>query len=77
NGGAANAVTVPVVAATVVLGVSGVLRAAGTAFGTAATEGGILAVSTAVAALLLLPVLAAVRRGRASSPPPSPAPARA
>jgi hypothetical protein len=57
----------PVVAATLVLGVSGVLRAAATASGTKTTEMQILAVSAVMAAVLLLPVLAAVRRGRAGT----------
>lgn len=77
NGAAANALMGPVVAATLVLGVSGVLRAGATALGTAATEAQILVVSTAVAAVLLLPLLAAVRRGRAGAAPVSPSPARA
>ena len=64
NGALGNAVTGAVVAVTIVLGVSGVLRAAATAFGTTATEGRILAVSTAVGLLLLVPVLTGVRRAR-------------
>ena len=77
NGPAANAVTGLVVAATIVLGVSGVLRAAAGVIDLEATEQRILLVSALVSAVLLLPVLAAVRRGRASAAPAPAAPARA
>jgi manganese transport protein len=77
NGPAANAVTGLVVAATIVLGVSGVLRAAASVIDLEATEQRILLVSALVSAVLLLPVLAAVRRGRVSAAPVPAAPARA
>ena len=74
NGPVSNAVMGLVVAATIVLGVSGVLRAGATALGTAATEGQILLTATVAGVILFLPVLAGVRRGRGH---PSPAPALA
>ncbi len=77
NGAASNVAMGPVVAATLVLGVSGVLRAAATASGTKTTEMQILAVSAVMAAVLLLPVLAAVRRGRAGTVNLAPRPAGA
>lgn len=68
NGTVANLLMGPVVAATLVLGVSGVIRAGAQAIGATATEGQILATSAVIGALLLLPVLAAVRRGRRGTP---------
>jgi manganese transport protein len=64
NGPIANAVTAAVVAVTIVLGVSGVLRAAATALGRTATEGQILSSAAVIAALLLVPLLLWVRRAR-------------
>jgi manganese transport protein len=64
NTPAANLVTAAVVAVTIVLGVSGVLRAAATALGRTTTEGEILATSAVIAALLLVPLFLWVRRAR-------------
>jgi manganese transport protein len=64
NGPATNAVTVAVVAVTLVLGVSGVLRAAAATFGGAPTEGRILGTAGVVAGLLLVPLGMWVRRAR-------------
>lgn len=66
NGPVANAVTAAVVAVTLVLGVSGVLRAGFTLFGGAPTEGQILGTAGIIAALLLVPLLFWVRRARRS-----------
>ncbi|HEX2206623.1 MAG TPA: divalent metal cation transporter [Longimicrobium sp.] len=68
NGPAANAVTAAVVAVTLVLGVSGVLRAVATAFGRTTTEGQILGTAAVIAALLLVPLLFWVRRARSMTP---------
>ncbi|HST60958.1 MAG TPA: divalent metal cation transporter, partial [Longimicrobium sp.] len=64
NRPATNVVTAAVVAVTLVLGVSGVLRAAATTFGGAPTEGQILGTAGAIAAILLVPLGMAVRRAR-------------
>lgn len=68
NGPVANAVTAAVVAVTLVLGVSGVLRAAATTFGRTTTEGQILSTAAVIAALLLVPLLLWVRRARSLTP---------
>lgn len=68
NGPATNAVTAAVVAVTLVLGVSGVLRAAATTLGRTATEGQILVTAAIIAALLLVPLLFWVRRARSIAP---------
>jgi manganese transport protein len=67
NGPATNAVTVAVVAVTLVLGVAGVLRAAATTFGGAPTEGQILGTAGVIAALLLVPLGLWVRCARRAS----------
>jgi Mn2+/Fe2+ NRAMP family transporter len=72
NGGLANALMGPVVAATVVLGVSGVVRAGAQVLGRTATEAQILGTAALIGALLLVPVLAAVRRARRSAAAPLP-----
>lgn len=64
NRPATNVVTAAVVAVTLVLGVSGVLRAGAAAFGGAPTEGQILGTAAAIALLLLVPLLMWVRRAR-------------
>jgi hypothetical protein len=53
-----------VVAVTLVLGVSGVLRAAATTLGRTTTEGQILGTAGVIAAILLAPLLLWVRRAR-------------
>ncbi|MBW3655444.1 MAG: hypothetical protein KY444_05010, partial [Gemmatimonadetes bacterium] len=58
-----------VVAATLVLGVSGVLKAASSAFGGTPTEGRILATAGAIAGVLLVPLLLWVRQARAGATP--------
>ena len=68
NGPIMNTITAAVVAVTLVLGVSGVLRAGATAFGRTTTEGQILATAAVIAALLLVPLLLWVRRARAVAP---------
>lgn len=64
NRPATNVVTAAVVAVTLVLGVSGVLRAGASVFGGAPTEGQILGTAGVIAAVLLVPVMMAVRRAR-------------
>jgi manganese transport protein len=71
NGPAANAITTAVVAVTLVLGVSGVLRAAATALGRTTTEGQILGTAAVIAALLLVPLFLWVRRARSITPVPA------
>jgi manganese transport protein len=66
NGPAWNALTGVVVAATLLLGVSGVVRAAAALSGGTPSEGVVTAIAGAVAAVLLLPVTGAVRRARAA-----------
>jgi Mn2+/Fe2+ NRAMP family transporter len=68
NRPATNVVMSAVVAATLVLGVSGVLKAAASAFGGTPTEGRILATAGVIAGVLLIPLLLWVRRARAGQP---------
>jgi hypothetical protein len=60
-----NVVMCAVVAVTLVLGVSGVLKAGASAFGGTPTEGRILATAGAIACVLLVPLLLRVARARA------------
>lgn len=70
NGPLANALMGLVVATTLVLGVSGVLRAGAAAVGVAAPDERVILLAAAiVAAVLLVPVLRGVRRGRSAGPP--------
>jgi manganese transport protein len=64
NGRTGNVLMGAVVAVTLALGVSGVLRAGAATLGGAATERGILLTAVAAAAVLLVPVVRAVRAGR-------------
>jgi manganese transport protein len=64
NAAPANALMGAVVAATLALGASGVLRAATAVFGGTATERTILAAAAVLALLLLVPVARGVRDGR-------------
>ncbi|HEX6037230.1 divalent metal cation transporter [Longimicrobium sp.] len=64
NRPATNVVTAAVVAVTLVLGVSGVLRAGASVIGGTPTEGQILGTAGVIAAVLLVPLLMAVRRAR-------------
>lgn len=68
NRPATNVVMSAVVAATLVLGVSGVLKAGASAFGGTPTEGRILATAGGIAGVLLVPLLLWVRRARAGHP---------
>jgi manganese transport protein len=64
NGRAGNALMGVVVAATLVLGVSGVVRAGAAALGGTPTEQVILIIAAVVATILLVPVARAVQAGR-------------
>lgn len=69
NGRLANAAMGVVVLATLVLGASGVLRAAASVSGGTVTEGWIFGASAVAAAVLFVPVLLRVRAGRRPVPP--------
>lgn len=63
-----NAVMAAVVGITLLLGVTGVLKAGATAFGGTPTEAQVVAVAGVIAAVLLVPLLLWVRRARMPSP---------